>query len=60
MSIGRPPFPNFPRDRMGKRCSELGEDLRCAIYENRPPICREYEIGGEGCKSVRAARGMTT
>jgi uncharacterized protein len=25
------------------RCRHLRSDLRCAIYETRPPICREFD-----------------
>lgn len=25
------------------RCKHLGSDNKCAIYEQRPPICREHE-----------------
>ena len=29
---------------------------KCAIYNHRPKICREYEAGGEDCRKVRGAR----
>lgn len=27
---------------------------RCRHYEWRPPICREFELGGSACQAVRA------
>ena len=26
------------------KCKELGEDHRCGIYEQRPDLCRAYEV----------------
>ena len=35
-------------------CVALDEELnRCSIYEQRPWICREYQMGGEECISER-------
>ena len=35
-------------------CSALDRDtLMCSIYENRPWICREFEMGSYECKSER-------
>jgi Fe-S-cluster containining protein len=28
--------------------------LRCRIYERRPAICRDYDVGGSDCLSERA------
>lgn len=28
----------------GGRCVALTEDLRCAIYQQRPSVCREYPV----------------
>jgi Fe-S-cluster containining protein len=29
--------------QLDSRCTFLGPDRRCTIYEQRPPICREFE-----------------
>ena len=37
-------------------CSALDRNtMICMIYEKRPWICREFEMGGYECMSVRAA-----
>lgn len=37
-------------------CSALDRDtMSCTIYENRPWICREFELGGYECISAREA-----
>ena len=37
-------------------CSALDRStLRCSIYENRPLICREFEMGSYECRQERAA-----
>ena len=41
-------------------CSALDRrTMRCMIYENRPWICREFEMGGYECISERAINGRT-
>ncbi|MFM2486248.1 YkgJ family cysteine cluster protein [Celerinatantimonas yamalensis] len=36
-------------------CAALDRDtLRCSIYENRPLICREFEMGSPECQLERA------
>lgn len=44
-----------PQQWHGKRpCIWLDtETRRCRHYEHRPIICREFEAGGPGCRSVR-------
>jgi Fe-S-cluster containining protein len=38
-------------------CAALDRDtLSCTIYEKRPQICRDFEMGGDECLSERAAR----
>ena len=35
-------------------CAALDRDsMRCTIYENRPLICREFELGSEDCHEER-------
>ena len=41
-------------------CSALDRDtLRCTIYEVRPLICREFEMGSYECMDERAAHNTT-
>ena len=36
-------------------CAALDRDtLACRIYERRPTICRDYEVGGSDCLLERA------
>lgn len=38
-------------------CSALDrETLRCSIYENRPLICREFEMGSYDCRTERGVQ----
>ena len=40
-------------------CSALDrETLMCSIYENRPLICREFEMASDECKSERTVHGL--
>jgi Fe-S-cluster containining protein len=34
------------------------QPFRCAIYDDRPLVCREFEIGGRHCRELRAKRGL--
>ena len=37
------------------RCAALNRDtLLCGIYERRPSICRDYEVGGSDCIEERS------
>lgn len=38
---------------LGMRCPHLREDNLCAVYENRPDVCRSYEPD-EVCKQIEA------
>ncbi|WP_432459825.1 YkgJ family cysteine cluster protein [Agarivorans sp. QJM3NY_25] len=41
-------------------CSALDrETLLCSIYENRPWICREFEMGSYQCRNERAVSMLT-
>ena len=36
-------------------CSALDRNtMACSIYENRPQICRDLQMGGSECVSIRA------
>ncbi|RKF18020.1 YkgJ family cysteine cluster protein [Alginatibacterium sediminis] len=40
-------------------CSALDrETLMCSIYENRPWICREFEMASFECRSERKSQGL--
>lgn len=37
-------------------CAALDRNtMRCTIYEQRPDICRDYEMGDNACLEERAA-----
>ena len=37
-------------------CAALDRmQMRCSIYEQRPFVCREFEMGGGDCLDERAA-----
>ena len=37
-------------------CAALDrEHMRCGIYERRPLVCREFDMGGDDCLAERAA-----
>lgn len=37
----------------GSPCLWLGDDKRCAHYDLRPGICREFERGSDACRRWR-------
>ena len=42
-------------------CSALDrETFMCSIYENRPRICRDFEMGSYECRNERAAQGLSS
>lgn len=51
---------DFDHARMqcyGQRCSalagEIGRRVHCAVYANRPLVCREFQAGSDDCIMVR-------
>jgi Fe-S-cluster containining protein len=42
---------------MPSRCQHLGEDNKCQIYETRPQICRDFEVGSYFCRMMRETCG---
>lgn len=36
-------------------CLWLAEDGTCSHYDERPEVCRDFEMGGEGCLRQREA-----
>ena len=38
-------------------CAALDRDtMRCRIYERRPGVCRDFEMGGSECITERSSR----
>jgi Fe-S-cluster containining protein len=37
----------------------LGGPCGCFVYERRPSVCREYEVGGQLCREARELAGLT-
>jgi Fe-S-cluster containining protein len=38
---------------------QLGQQCGCAIYKDRPSVCREFEVGGQLCRQARQQAGLT-
>ena len=49
-------------DHSPPRCAalwgQIGQEVRCGIYEWRPSPCREFEAGSPACLRVRRAHGL--
>ena len=49
-------------DHSPPRCAalwgQIGQQVRCGIYEWRPSPCREFEAGSPACLRVRRAHGL--
>jgi Fe-S-cluster containining protein len=47
---------------IGGRCTALRTDapnrFSCAVYEDRPTLCRALEPGGGACLEARARAGL--
>ena len=42
-------------------CSAIDrETFTCSIYENRPLVCREFEMGSYECSNERAVQGLVS
>ncbi|MEI8195918.1 MAG: YkgJ family cysteine cluster protein [Phycisphaerae bacterium] len=39
--------------KMPSGCYWLGADGKCLHYDERPLVCREFEMGGEDCVTLR-------
>ena len=35
-------------------CENLTDDGKCGIYNTRPDVCRQFEVGGSHCLDARA------
>ncbi len=38
-------------------CVWLNGEKKCSHYEERPEVCRQFEMGGEECREVRERLG---
>lgn len=65
--LARIPDELVSRDRSGMRwagdrcaalCGEVGVATSCAIYADRPDVCRACEPGDEACEMARARFGL--
>jgi|SRR5581483_9516201 len=36
----------------------VGQKCGCTIYEQRPELCRKYQVGGQECRKARARAGL--
>lgn len=40
-----------------KRCialeGQIGQSVKCSVYDIRPPVCRKFEPGSDLCKKAR-------
>tara|TARA_R110002051_G_scaffold317239_1_gene398209 strand:+ start:297 stop:551 length:255 start_codon:yes stop_codon:yes gene_type:complete len=39
-------------------CAWVDSDMRCSKYEHRPKLCRDFEVGGRGCRASRLRYGF--
>ena len=46
--------------RLPVRCVNLDYAGRCMIYDRRPGVCIDFQVGGERCNAARAAEGKKT
>jgi len=37
---------------------KLGGPCSCSVHEDRPSVCREYEVGGPLCRQAREQAGL--
>lgn len=37
---------------------DIGENVACTVYEQRPSPCREVQAGGEKCNRARTKHGL--
>lgn len=38
--------------RLTSPCRHLSRKGLCRIHDDKPLLCREYEVGGEGCRAA--------
>ena len=61
-SVGRASEPQRYMKMVDGRCKALSTDVPnrflCAVYEDRPILCRALEPGSASCLEARARRGL--
>ncbi|QJR82347.1 YkgJ family cysteine cluster protein [Alteromonas pelagimontana] len=50
---------NQPQPRCVALVGNIGEDIRCEIYEQRSTTCREFEPGSVACLKARVKHGLS-
>lgn len=49
------PLPGMPNGKLaGERCVHLLDDFSCAIYDERPPFCADFQAEESVCGVDRA------
>ena len=48
---------DYAKPRCAALSGQLGDAVRCGIYEWRPAPCREFEEGSRACLQARARHG---
>lgn len=49
---------NGPAPRCVALQGEVGARVRCAVYDQRPPVCRDVVPGDQRCLEARRRRGL--
>jgi Fe-S-cluster containining protein len=44
--------------RSGMPCAWVDSNMRCSQYKHRPKVCRDFEVGGHECRTVRFQYGI--
>jgi Fe-S-cluster containining protein len=55
--VRRVPVPGSPIPG-ANRCACLGDDYRCAIYDERPRTCRDFTPYSRNCREARLRVGL--
>ena len=52
----------LPRDVRSGHCSnltgDLGKEIACRVYPDRPSVCREFDAGSDRCHEYRRMYGL--
>ncbi|MBA4344185.1 MAG: zinc/iron-chelating domain-containing protein [Methylibium sp.] len=49
---------NSPAPRCVALQGEIGGPIACSVYADRPPPCRELQVGDDKCQRARALHGL--
>jgi uncharacterized protein len=59
--MARVPLADMDGDH--SRCAalygEIGQSCRCKIYDRRPAVCREFQMGSDDCLQARREAGLS-